>query len=199
MERIVLRPPRTRPLVPAEEEALVARARGGEPAAFDALVRAHYARIRSTAFHLLGNPEDAEDLAQECFVRAHGALRWYRGEAGLFAWLRTILVHLARDRFRRERRRPAPGPLSGAAEPAVDRGPLVEAGARELVQLVAEGLRRLPDPLRIAFVLRALDGLDYEEVARATGVRPATARTQVMKARRALERFLGPYLAEGER
>ncbi len=81
----------------------------------------------------------------------------------------------------------------------MEQGPLAEAGAREFQRLVAEGLQRLPDHLRIALVLRTLDGLDYDEVSRATGVTPATARTQVIKARRSLERFLAPYLEGGTR
>ncbi len=174
------------------------KARGGDAAAFDDLVRAHYDRIYSTAFHLLGNHEDAEDLAQECFVKAHAALRWYRGGGVLFAWLRTILVHLARDRFRLESRRPARTSLEMDALDqeggGVSAEPSAEVGAREFQMLLAEGLRRLPDHLRIALVLRTLDGLEYEEVARSTGVTPATVRMQVMKARRVLERFLAPYL-----
>ncbi len=198
MERHVLKSSKsTRSPAPDSEAALVDKARGGDLAAFDELVRAHYERIYATAYHLVGNHEDAEDLAQECFVKAHGALRWYRGEGAFLGWMRRILVHLVRDRYRRDSRRPTTAPLTEG--PIVQRGPLAEVKSRELQLLVAEGLRRLPDHLRIALVLRTLDGLDYEEVSRATGVTLATARTQVMKARRALRRILEPHLEEGER
>ena len=199
MEKNVLRSSKTtRPPAPESEAVLVGKARGGDLAAFDELVRAHYERIYATAYHLVGNHEDAEDLAQECFVKAHGALRWYRGEGTFLGWLRRILVHLVRDRYRRDSRRPTSAPLAESEGPIVRRSPLAEVKGRELQLLVAEGLRRLPDHLRIALVLRTLDGLDYEDVSRATGVTAATARTQVMKARRALRRILEPHLEEGE-
>jgi RNA polymerase sigma-70 factor, ECF subfamily len=206
METIISRThPPTRSLTSEEETRLVERAREGDTAAFDQLVRSHYERSYATAFHLVGNHEDAEDLAQECFVRAFRSLRWYRGRGVLQAWLRRILVHLARDRFRRRSRRPVAVRLSEATElseaggPAMQRGPLIELRGKELRLLVAEGLRRLPDHLRIPLVLRTLERLEYREVARATGVTAATSRTQVMKARRALERFLAPYLEGGDR
>lgn len=182
-----------------DERALVHRARAGEAGAFDALARAHLPPLYATAFHLVGNHEDAEDMVQECLVKAHLALRWYRGEGTLAGWLRRILVHLARDRFRRRVRRPVVAPLALGDEPRTNEGPAAEAGGRELQRLVAEGMERLPERLRIALALRTLDGLDYDAIAESTGVTPATARTHVMKARRALQRWLAPYLGRRER
>jgi RNA polymerase sigma-70 factor (ECF subfamily) len=182
----------------ADESALIARAAAGERAAHDALVRAHYARVHRTAFHLLGNHEDAEDVAQECFVKAFQGLAWFRGDASFAAWLRRILVHLVRDRYRRAGRRPGAEPLQGdeslGAAAAAPGGPEHEVGRRELQRLLDEALRRLPESLRVALVLRTRDDLSYAEISEAAGVTPATARTQVMRARRALLAHLGPYL-----
>jgi RNA polymerase sigma-70 factor (ECF subfamily) len=175
-----------------DERELVERTRSGDAGAYDALVKAFYPGVYATAFHLSGNHEDAEDLAQECFVRAHQGLSWYRGDGGMRPWLRRIVVHLARDRFRSRARRPASEPLLAAAERPGDPGPSDELRRREASRLIAEALQRLPTALRIPLVLRTLEGLEYDEVARATGVTPATARTQVMKARRALLRLLDP-------
>ncbi len=179
------------------EARRIGAAQRGAPGAFDELVRDHYARVYACAFRLVGNHEDAEDLAQECFVRAHGALAWYRGQGSLSGWLRRIVVHLAHDRFRAAGRRPEDGALP------LERGELTaepssQAGAQELARVLDEALRRLPAHQRIPLVLRTLEGLDYEEIASVTGVTPATARTQVMKARRALRRLLAPYLREDE-
>jgi len=172
---------------PGGEKALVERARAGDAAAFDVLVRTHYRAVYATAFHLAGNPEDAEDLAQESFVRAHGALSWFRADAPFAAWMRRIVVHLARDRFRASARRPTDHPLEADLFPAsVALEPTEALRRRESVHLLTEAIQRLPVWLRIPLVLRALDGLEYAEIAAATGVTPATARTQVMKARRAL-------------
>jgi RNA polymerase sigma-70 factor (ECF subfamily) len=189
----------TRPLPDhaADEEACLARALAGERSAYDALVRRHYPWLYACAFRLLGNPEDAEDLAQECFVRGYRALAHHRG--GSFAgWLRGILVHLAQDRFRREGRRPAREALPGELAGPRAREPLAELKGRELVRAVAAAVRGLPAALRIALVLRALEALEYEEIAAATGVTPATARTRVMKARKRLLGMLGQYFERRE-
>lgn len=200
MERL-LRHRLTRDLpVPAPDSTdLIERAREGERAAFDALVGAHYGRIYATAFHLLGNHEDAEDLAQECFVRAHGSLGWFRGEGSFEGWLRTIVVHLALDRRRSQGRRPVSEAESVLEGVSGTRDPEREAGRRELKHVLGAALARLPDRLRVPLVLRVLDGLDYDEVARTTGVTAATARNHVMLARRSLLRFLAPYFERSGR
>jgi RNA polymerase sigma-70 factor (ECF subfamily) len=179
-----------------ELDERVERARHGDARAYDGLVREHYARVFATAFHLVGNHEDAEDLAQECFVRAHRSLSWYRGTGSFSGWLRRIVVHLVRDRFRAAARRPSTSAGAVLDELASERGPAADAGARELQRALREAIDRLPEHLRVALVLRTLEGLDYDAIASATGVTPATARTQVMKARRALERLLAPLLEE---
>jgi RNA polymerase sigma-70 factor (ECF subfamily) len=180
----------------AELDPRVRRAQGGDARAYDALVREHYARVYATAFHLVGNHEDAEDLAQECFVRAHRSLSWYRGSGAFSGWLRRIVVHLVRDRFRSASRRPLAAHGAALEELVSDRGPAADAGARELQLALREAIDGLPEHLRGALVLRTLEGLDYDASATATGVTPATARTQDMKARRAHERVLAPLLDE---
>jgi RNA polymerase sigma-70 factor (ECF subfamily) len=177
-----------------DEQSLIELAIRGDREAFDQLVRAHYARVVATAFRLLGNPEDAEDLAQECFVRAHRGLASFRAEASFSSWLRRIIVHLARDRYRHQGRRPESLPLTEALGLAKADQPDQEVSRRELALLLAEAVSRLPDHLRVALVLRTREGLSYSEIAAACGVTPATARTQVMKARRALLRTLSPYM-----
>jgi len=177
------------------EATLVERACAGDRAAFDALVRRHFGAIYRMLHRLIGNAEDAEDLAQECFVRAHGALSWYRSEAPFEAWLRRIALHLARDHFRSRARRGArqADELDLVAD-RPERRPETEAGRRELSSRLAAAIERLPERLRSALVLRALEGLEYEDIGRATGVTPATARTHVMQARKRLLRALLPWL-----
>jgi RNA polymerase sigma-70 factor (ECF subfamily) len=180
-----------------DERALLERARAGDDAAFDGLVRAHYARVHAVAFRLVGNHEDAEDLTQDAFVRAHRGLAWYRGDAPFSAWLLRIVVHLARDRFRQRGRRPHEGALVPDVAGPEGAGPAAELDDRELRRVVADAIARLPERLRTPLVLRVLEGLDYEDVAAATGVRVDTARTQVMKARRALAHLLAPFAPFG--
>ena len=180
-----------------DERSLVARAKAGDLDAYDRLFRAYYPRIYATAFHLVGNHEDAEDLAQDGFVRAHASLEWHRSEGSFLPWLRRIVVHLARDRFRAAGRRPSSAPLPLEVPARPQHGPQAELTRQEFGRILADAVAELPEHLRIALVLRTMDGLEYAEIAEATGVTPATARTQVMKGRRALHRRLSKYLDGG--
>lgn len=176
------------------ERLRIERARGGERPAQEELLRTHYERVHATAFRLLGNPEDAEDLAQECFVRAFRSLGFYRGEGSFAGWLRRILVHLAQDRYRSQGTRPPVSSLS--ADHPGGREPHAHVEGRELRRALADAMEVLPPPLRAALLLRTRERLEYEEIAGLTGVTAETARTRVMKARRALLRTLAPFLTE---
>lgn len=199
---------------PSTEGARVAaerleRARAGDRTAFADLIRIHRPRVQRVALRLVGSPEDAEDLAQETFVRAWRGLGSFRGTAGgaspnaaLSSWLLGITVHLCRDLMRARGRRPEDAAASLLAS---EDGPQLEGRERPPSVLSAEAETRarvelaiaaLPERLRVPFVLRALEGQDYDDVARITGVRAATVRTQMVQARRALRRMLGPLIEE---
>ena len=191
--RLLLNPSREQDL----EHERVRRACAGDRAAFEELCRGHLPRIYRVLFRLTGNHEDAEDLCQECFVRAWRALDVYRAEAAFGAWLERIAVHLARDHHRaRVRRGPA---VTLSEEPPARQAGGAEVARRELQAQLLESLERLPERQRLAIVLRALEGRAYGDVASAVGVTPATARTLVMKARRRLMRALEPWLARRPR
>src|SRR5262245_870084 len=89
----------------APEQALIRRARGGERGAFDALVRIHFAAVYAFLHRMIKSHEDAEDLAQECFVRAWRSLPHYRGESAFSTWLLRIALHLSHDHHRGKLRR----------------------------------------------------------------------------------------------
>jgi len=186
---------------PTSEAELVDRAREGDLEALDELVRRHLARVHALLFRMIGNHEDAEDLAQECFVRAQRSLGWYRGDASFSTWLYRISLSLVRDHFR-ARGRGARGVSLAEDELALPRGaraPEDEAARRELLGGLRRGLDRLPHRLRAALLMRTQEGLEYEEIGRVLGITPATARTCVMKARRRLERWLRPWTEGRER
>jgi len=184
-----------------EEAAWIDAAKSGDRAAFDRLVRLHFARIYGLLSRMLGNHEDAEDLAQDCFVRAFGAIRFYRGESAFGTWLFRIALHLARDHGRRRQRAHLVGlePLSSEPASPHAREPSQELSRRETAAALSQAIKGLPHNLRAALVLRLLEGMEYDEIARATGMRPGTVRTQVMKARRILLRVMAPLMAPEER
>jgi RNA polymerase sigma-70 factor (ECF subfamily) len=173
------------------EAQLVELARAGDPDAFDSLAHHHFAGIYALLFRMIGNHEDAEDLAQECFLRAQNSLRWFRGQAAFSTWLYRIALHLSRDHFRRRARRPQP--LAEKEPRSSGQGPLEESARRELALGLRTCLDRLPHKLRAALVLRTQESLEYEEIAALLGISPQTARVHVMKARRQLERWMQPW------
>ncbi len=181
----------------AQETGLLQRARAGDRTAYGALVELHFTRVYSLLHRTTGNHEDAEDLAQETFVRAWGALESFRGESAFSTWLARIALHLATDHARaRALRRASPLDEDGAhAAPAPASAGHGERA--EFAQALELALQSLPPRLRLALVLRVLEGREYPEVAELTGVRPATARTQVMQARALLARALARWLPGG--
>ena len=157
---------------------------------FEALVLAHQDRLYSIALRVLGDPSDAEEAAQDAFVRAYRALSGYDParirELRLRPWLATIVLNLCRSRLTR---RPAnarrsvslDGPLPGDLEPRTDEahGPVATSAARAAAADWAELLLTLPPAYRSAVVLRHVDGLSYPELATALDRPEGTVKAQV--------------------
>jgi len=156
---------------------------------FEAFVLAHQDRLYSIALRVLGDPRDAEEAAQDAFVRAYRALAGYDEarirDLRLRPWLATIVLNLCRSRLTR---RPAGRralsldvPLPGDLEPRVDEahGPAAASAARAAAHDWAELLLTLPPAYRSAVVLRHVDGLTYPELATALGRPEGTVKAQV--------------------
>ena len=177
---------------------LLRAARRGDSRAFEALVRSQIERVYSVLFRVVGSHEDAEDLAQEVFVRLFESLDRFREEGSFEGWLFRIALRIGLDHQRRRGRGLAFVELDTASIGAFAfERPESECSRRELLRQLRAAIDRLPPKLRIALVLRVLEGLEYSEIAAATGLRPGTVRTQVMKARRLLARWLAPFLEGG--
>jgi RNA polymerase sigma-70 factor (ECF subfamily) len=187
---------------------IVEGAAGGDRSAFASLIRVFRPEVQRIALRLVGNHEDAEDIAQETFVRAWGQLgRFAEGHGSmevaaerLGGWLVGTTVHIVRDLQRQKSRGPRREAAAAAmqlAERIAARSsdePDAQGSQRETQQLLNAALAALPERLRTALVLRTFEGLSYEAIAEATGLRAATVRTHVMQGRRALRRILGPAL-----
>jgi RNA polymerase sigma-70 factor (ECF subfamily) len=173
----------------------IGRLRAGDRTAFEELVRGHQHRVFGLALRMLGNPADAQDVAQEVFLRAHRALAAFRGEARLSTWLHTIASRLCLTRLGAgERRFERHGEetlarLTGS-EPGPDR--TLEQG--ELDEALHRAIAELPDERRIVVILRDVEGLAYEEIAQALDLPVGTVRSRLHRARldlkEKLERFL---------
>lgn len=177
--------------VPGEGQDLLAAARAGDMAAFDRLMRQHERLVLATALRITGDLEDAKDVSQEVFLRFYRHLGKLRAPETVPAWLYRVTVNACHDL---RKRRPAPAAIEEANEiedPAP--GPQASAFHNEYRRALELSLRRLPEKERAALVLRELEGLSTEEVARALGSSEATVRSQVSKARVKVHEFLERY------
>ncbi len=148
--------------VDREEEGQIERARRGDAAAIDWLLARYRHRVVRLAAHVLRRPDEAEDVAQEAFVRAFRSLHTYRSDGRFYTWLYRIVVRICLDR-RRLSRWSRELPLDSAPEAAAreDSG-LETVESRALVEVL---LDRLTPPMRAMLILRELEGLEYEEIA----------------------------------
>lgn len=183
-----------------EEARLLALARAGSGEAFDELVARHADRIYTLLVRLTGSAEDAEDLAQECFLRAYRGLDAFRGGAAFYTWLYRIALNLARSGGRsKKRRREVEVPMAavatraadGASEgadvrieaAAVEAGPQELAERREMVQKVQEALEELSHEHREVVVLRDIEGLDYDQIGQLVGTTREAVKSRLHRAR----------------
>jgi RNA polymerase sigma-70 factor, ECF subfamily len=179
--------------VPEDESARLLRlARSGDTVAFERLLILHERQVLRTALRLLGSPADAQDAAQDVFLRFHKHLGRVDAARGCSSWLYRITVNVCHDLLRR-RRRGATTAIEDITEPSAP------AEAETLLvrevesRIVAEALLTLPDKERAALVLRDIEGLPTCEVAGILGSSEATVRSQISSARLKIRKYAARY------
>ena len=172
------------------DEELVGRSKNGDASAFEALVRKHQHMVHALTYRMTGSAADAEDLAQEAFLRAYERLDTFAGGARFSTWLCSIAVHACLNWRRDEARRSQA--LSGcAAEMAgPPAGGGVSAGEMAMAEAAQAALMRLPARQRAAVVLTIYDGLSHAEAARILHCAETTVSWRVFAAKRKLKRWL---------
>lgn len=161
-------------------------ARSGDTAAFEALLRIHEIRVARTALRLLANRQDAQDAAQEVFLRLHRNLRHIDGAGNLSGWLYRVTVNICHDMLRR-RKNIASLDDSRLSVQSSTESDLVEEQQR---RMVLEAVGSLPEKERAALTLRDLEGLSTREVAGILGSSEATVRSQISAARLKIRKML---------
>jgi RNA polymerase sigma-70 factor, ECF subfamily len=142
---------------------------------------------------MLGAPADAEEVAQEVFLRVHRALPGFRGEAALSTWLYAITSRLCLNRLKApHRRRRAEAELDVVADPAPGPGADLETAERDAA--LQRAIAALDEEARIVVVLRDVEGLSYEEIAAALELPIGTVRSRLHRARTALKESLRRWL-----
>lgn len=177
----------------------LAELRDGDHGALAALMRRYNRRLYRAARAVVRDPAEAEDIVQETYVCALARVEQCRDEAALGAWLLRIAVREALCRLRKERRRRELAAAGAPAPDAAPESPEREAYGSEMRSAIERAVDALPLRLRLAFVLRAIDGVSTTRTAALLGISPAAVKLRVFRARAALRRALGPSAAtEGD-
>jgi len=168
--------------------------RGGDEAAWRALVERYTRKVFGLAYRFTGRADEAEDLTQEVFVKVYQTLHRYRETDGPFgAWLMAVARNHAIDRYRRgrqERLRRSEDPLVLETAASGEEQPLAGIEREERAKLVHTGLRALPPDLRAPLVMCDLQGLSYDEIAAALELPLGTVKSRINRARLELAKRL---------
>lgn len=177
------------------DQSLIEKAKEGDSRAIRALYDAHADRVYAVIRRLAGDDAEAEDWAQEAWLRVFRALPGFRGESRLGTWIHRIAINSALHGRRRERRRlDSMTSMDGVPEPAATMD-------RPLLRLdLVEAVDRLPARMRRVLVLHDVEGYTHEEIAEMLGVTAGTCKSQLFKARAKLRQMLEPaaHRYEGE-
>jgi RNA polymerase sigma-70 factor (ECF subfamily) len=185
------------------DQELVAQAAAGSREAFDDLVRRHQVSIVSLARALTNGSADAEDLAQEVFIRVWRSLRGFRGDSTFRTWLHRVavnVIHSHHGRVSRLRRLIVPAPAESAEHP-IERAAAPDDVESDLVlrDAIDRALATLPDELRVAVTLRDVQGLDYKEIAVVLEVPIGTVESRIFRGRQRLKPLLEPLRQKASR
>ncbi|HEY7096974.1 MAG TPA: sigma-70 family RNA polymerase sigma factor [Terriglobales bacterium] len=191
---------------PKSEEILIRRIQNGEPELFYDLIKPYQQRVYATAFAIMRNESDAEDVAQEAFLKAFKHLAQFRSEARFSTWLTQITVNEARMR-KRKGRSSVEDPMTEHEDEEGNYTPRDFADWREIPsetlerkevrEKLAEALARLGEKYREVFVLRDMQQLSIEQTAKTLGISAAAVKTRLLRARLMLRDLLSPGLGGG--
>ena len=179
--------------------SLVRRVQRGDKGAFDALVLKYQHKLVKLVMRYVRNPAEAEDIAQEAFIKAYRALPQFRGDSAFYTWLYRIAINTAKNAVVARDRNPVEYDLDrGNTDESYDmQGRMKDSETPEGLVLTDEirstvnaAIAALPDDLRTAIVLRELEGLSYEEIAAAMECPVGTVRSRIFRAREAIDQRL---------
>lgn len=182
---------------------LARRARRGDLEAYDELVCRYQERIYATVYHMTSNHEDANDLAQEAFIRAYQALESFKGDSSFFTWLYRIAVNRTLNflKQRKGRNQMSLNDLDLRAEHDPDLVALVshntprrDLALAELQERLNAAMQKLSETHRMVVTLHDVQGVSHEEIARVMGCNVGTVRSRLFYARQQLQGYLSDYL-----
>lgn len=187
----------------AEDRDLVKKAQEGDMGAYDQLVRKYQERIYATIYHMTSNHEDANDLAQDTFVKAYSALKNFKGDSSFFTWVYRIAVNRTIN-FLKQRKNRSFLSLNDLDQNVEHDHELVElvsqhtprrdAGLSELQEKLNEAMQKLSEDHRMVVTLHDVQGLSHEEIGKIMDCNTGTVRSRLFYARQQLQAYLSDYL-----
>ena len=184
------------------DQKLVERVQQGDKRAFDLLVQKYQHKVMNLITRYVRNPAEAQDVAQEAFIKAYRALATFRGESAFYTWLYRIAVNTAKNHLTSMGRRPPASDVDAQDAEFYDGGqamhevanPEREALSDEIREEIFAAFEDLPEELRTAIRLREFEGLSYEEIAEVMACPVGTVRSRIFRARETIDKRLGPLL-----
>jgi RNA polymerase sigma factor (sigma-70 family) len=186
-----------------DERALVTRAKAGDLTAYDELVRRYQERIYATVYHMTSNHEDANDLAQEAFIRAYHALKTFKGDSSFFTWVYRIAVNKTINflKQRSKRVQMSLNDLDINAEHDRDLVALISENTprrnlnlAELQEKLNEAMQKLSEVHRMVVTLHDVQGLSHEEIGKIMQCNTGTVRSRLFYARQQLQAHLSDFV-----
>lgn len=177
-------------IYPPDENHLIQRFKDGDQSTFERIIQIHQDRIYNLCTYMLGNPQEAEDAAQEVFIKAFRKLKDFRPESSLYTWLYRIGVNTCLDYKRKLR--PEPLKNEAQAEGLVSNEPSPERHyqSKEAGQVINSALEQLSKNSRAVIVLKEIEGLSYEEIAEVLNTSVGTIKSRLSRTREELRRIL---------
>ncbi len=195
------------PSISAElDEELVARVQRGDKKAFDLLVIKYQHKIIQLVNRYVKDPCEAQDVAQEAFIKAYRALNNFRGDAAFYTWLYRIAINTAKNYLQARSRRSGQFEVDIQDAEKVENAPQLHdlnspdnhLANQQIIETIKEAISLLPEEMRTAIVLREFEGMSYEQIAEAMDCPIGTVRSRIFRAREAINEKLSPLLTHGE-
>ncbi len=184
------------------DQVLVERVQQGDKRAFDLLVLKYQHKLANLVTRYLKDPNDALDVTQEAFIKAYRALPEFRGESAFYTWLYRIAINTAMNHVVAMGRRAPIHDVDAEIAEQMDMGgrlreydtPEGHLMKEEIARTVRDAVASLPEDLRMAITLREMDGMSYDEIAKAMGCPIGTVRSRIWRARAVINERLEPLL-----
>jgi RNA polymerase sigma-70 factor, ECF subfamily len=182
-----------------DESDLLSRACGGDVVAFEEVVRRYQRRVYGTALRIVRRHDVADDVTQDTFLRAHRALSSFDPSRPFGPWVCRIAANLAINHVRSPEAREEGLPEGHEETPSAQQTPLGGVLEGEAHEKLKEAMAGLSAEQRAVFVLRAVEGLSYKEIAEALDISAGTVMSRLFRARERLVAALDPYLGDAQR